>query len=304
MCTHVVRRVCVDINAPPFSPSLYPSLCPTLCPSLSSRAVIGLNVEEEDRIEQWLEDAESVSTCTHTDTQTHRHRRSKQVPSCSYLSPSPPPPLPSPSPSPSPQCTANEAYECARAMYAHALTVFPSKTDLWLSAAYFEKSHGSRESLEALLQKAVAHCPKAEVLWLMGAKSKWLAVSSVCACVCARVCTCVYFCVYVCVSVCVCVCVCACVYACVCVCVCVCVCACVCVHVCACVYVCVCVCMYVCVCVCEEVLLPCVCRGMSQLRGPFLPLLSKQTQTAKRFGWLLSNWRARTMSLNELGEVD
>ena len=34
-----------------------------------------------------------------------------------------------------------------------------------------------RESLESLLQKAVAHCPKAEVLWLMGAKSKWLAVS-------------------------------------------------------------------------------------------------------------------------------
>lgn len=33
----------------------------------------------------------------------------------------------------------------------------------------------SRESLEALLQRAVAHCPKAEVLWLMGAKSKWLA---------------------------------------------------------------------------------------------------------------------------------
>ena len=34
-----------------------------------------------------------------------------------------------------------------------------------------------REQLEQLLQKAVAHCPKAEVLWLMGAKSKWLAVS-------------------------------------------------------------------------------------------------------------------------------
>ena len=27
------------------------------------------------------------------------------------------------------------------------------------------------------MQRAVAHCPKAEVLWLMGAKSKWLAVS-------------------------------------------------------------------------------------------------------------------------------
>ena len=33
-----------------------------------------------------------------------------------------------------------------------------------------------RDSLETLLQKAVTHCPKAEVLWLMGAKSKWMAV--------------------------------------------------------------------------------------------------------------------------------
>ena len=29
--------------------------------------------------------------------------------------------------------------------------------------------------METLLQQAVAHCPEAEVLWLMGAKSKWLA---------------------------------------------------------------------------------------------------------------------------------
>uniref|UniRef100_A0A3P8SHU2 Pre-mRNA-processing factor 6 n=1 Tax=Amphiprion percula TaxID=161767 RepID=A0A3P8SHU2_AMPPE len=61
-------------------------------------------------------------------------------------------------------CVAHGALECARAIYAHALQVFPSK-----------KNHGTRESLEALLQRAVAHCPKAEVLWLMGAKSKWLA---------------------------------------------------------------------------------------------------------------------------------
>ena len=67
------------------------------------------------------------------------------------------------------QCTSHEAIECARAAYAHALTKFPNNTDIWLSAAYFEKNHGSRESLEGLLQKAVAHCPKAEVLWLMGA---------------------------------------------------------------------------------------------------------------------------------------
>ena len=75
------------------------------------------------------------------------------------------------------QCTAHEAFECARAIYAQALTEYPSKTDIWLDAALFEKNHGTRESLESLLQKAVAHCPKAEVLWLMGAKSKWLAVS-------------------------------------------------------------------------------------------------------------------------------
>lgn len=72
-------------------------------------------------------------------------------------------------------CAVHGAYECARAVYAYALTVFPSKKSIWLRAAHFEKNHGTRESLEALLQRAVAHCPKAEVLWLMGAKSKWLA---------------------------------------------------------------------------------------------------------------------------------
>lgn len=75
------------------------------------------------------------------------------------------------------QCTAHEAYECARSIYAHCLTVFPKQHNVWLTAAYFEKNHGTREQLESLLQKAVQHCPKAEVLWLMAAKSKWLAVS-------------------------------------------------------------------------------------------------------------------------------
>lgn len=72
-------------------------------------------------------------------------------------------------------CIANNAFECARAIYAHALSVFPSKKSVWLRAAHFEKNHGTRESLEALLQNAVKHCPKAEILWLMGAKSKWMA---------------------------------------------------------------------------------------------------------------------------------
>merc|ERR1719411_530476 len=95
------------------------------------KAVIGVGVDEEDRKDTWLEDAES--------------------------------------------CKNAGAYECARAVYAHALTVFPKKKSIWKEAAFFEKEHGSRESLEAVLQQAVRHCPEAEVLWLMGAKSKWLA---------------------------------------------------------------------------------------------------------------------------------
>ncbi|KAJ6633556.1 Pre-mRNA-processing factor 6 [Pseudolycoriella hygida] len=95
------------------------------------RAIIGIGVEEEDRKQTWIDDADF--------------------------------------------CAKEGAYECARAVFAHALQVFPSKKSIWLRAAYFEKNHGTRESLEALLQRAVAHCPKSEVLWLMGAKSKWLA---------------------------------------------------------------------------------------------------------------------------------
>lgn len=64
--------------------------------------------------------------------------------------------------------------ETARAIYAHALSVFPGKKSIWRRAAQLEKAHGSRESLDALLKKAVQYCPQAEVLWLMAAKEKWL----------------------------------------------------------------------------------------------------------------------------------
>lgn len=72
-------------------------------------------------------------------------------------------------------CISQRAFECARAVFEHALSAFPRKKSIWLRAAHFEKNHGTRDSLETLLQKAVAHCPKSEILWLMGAKSKWLA---------------------------------------------------------------------------------------------------------------------------------
>ncbi len=121
------------------------------------RNVIGIGIDEEDHVEQWTEDAEN--------------------------------------------CATQEAYECARAIYNHALSLYPSRKDLWMAAAFFEKGnftsflkwlllkkiffleilllskleHGKRETLESVLQKAVTHCPKAETLWLMAAKSKWLA---------------------------------------------------------------------------------------------------------------------------------
>ncbi|KAJ3054561.1 hypothetical protein HK097_001445 [Rhizophlyctis rosea] len=69
---------------------------------------------------------------------------------------------------------SGECYATARAIYAHALKVMPNKKSIWRRAAFLEKEHGTRESLEEVLRKAVRYCPQAEVLWLMGAKEKWL----------------------------------------------------------------------------------------------------------------------------------
>jgi hypothetical protein len=34
------------------------------------------------------------------------------------------------------------------AIYAHALTKYPSKKELWMAAAYFEKEHGIKEIID------------------------------------------------------------------------------------------------------------------------------------------------------------
>lgn len=95
------------------------------------RNVIGIDVDDEDQLDTWIEDAQSMQN--------------------------------------------EHAYECARAIYTYARKLHPTKKQLWLEAADFERKHGTREQLEELLTTAVASCPKAEVLWLMLAKSKWLA---------------------------------------------------------------------------------------------------------------------------------
>ena len=66
------------------------------------------------------------------------------------------------------------AKETARAIYAHALSLFPTKKALWLSAAMLEKEMGTSESLETILKDAVHRCPRAEILWLMAAKVPFL----------------------------------------------------------------------------------------------------------------------------------
>ncbi|CAI4233237.1 unnamed protein product [Auanema sp. JU1783] len=102
------------------------------CP-LTSKAiiknVIGYGIEDEDRRNTWMEDAESFE---------------KQG-----------------------------AINCARAVYEHALAQIPKKS-IWLAAAHFEKSHGTVEAYDSLLERATRSCPNAEVIWLMFAKSKWL----------------------------------------------------------------------------------------------------------------------------------
>jgi len=115
------------------------------------KATLHLDVEEEDRQAVWLDDAESA--------------------------------------------TGRGFVECARGIYAYTIQVFPTKKAVWRAAADFEKEHGTpsvlasigrmyraitdglmtiREALQELLAKAVEYCPRAEVLWLMAAKEKWL----------------------------------------------------------------------------------------------------------------------------------
>ncbi|GAO49931.1 hypothetical protein SAICODRAFT_97686 [Saitoella complicata NRRL Y-17804] len=66
-------------------------------------------------------------------------------------------------------------FATARAVYAYALRVYPEEDSLWRKAAELEKNHGTREAMEAILEKGVEACPQAEVLWLMYAKERWLA---------------------------------------------------------------------------------------------------------------------------------
>lgn len=61
----------------------------------------------------------------------------------------------------------------AKAILAYSLRFFPDRSSIWRVAAGVEKSHGTKESLEGLLESAVTNCPTSEDLWLLYAKEKW-----------------------------------------------------------------------------------------------------------------------------------
>eukprot|EP00004_Rigifila_ramosa_P016167 TRINITY_DN3809_c0_g1_i1.p1 TRINITY_DN3809_c0_g1~~TRINITY_DN3809_c0_g1_i1.p1 ORF type:complete len:761 (-),score=160.81 TRINITY_DN3809_c0_g1_i1:574-2856(-) len=71
------------------------------------------------------------------------------------------------------KCLESGSVETARAIFAHAISVFPEKKSLYVEAARLEKQHGSFESLNNLLSVSVTRCPRAEILWLMWAKEIW-----------------------------------------------------------------------------------------------------------------------------------
>ncbi|KAI1724194.1 tetratricopeptide repeat domain-containing protein [Ditylenchus destructor] len=69
---------------------------------------------------------------------------------------------------------SEKAIECGRSVYALCVNQFPTKKGIWSRAAFFEKEHGTVESYETILKEATDKCPKAENLWLMYAKSRWM----------------------------------------------------------------------------------------------------------------------------------
>lgn len=67
------------------------------------------------------------------------------------------------------------AIATSRAILAHSLATFPSKRSLWLQAVDLERSHGTAESLDEVLEAASERLPRQEIFWLVRAKEKWLA---------------------------------------------------------------------------------------------------------------------------------
>ncbi|SPO44681.1 probable pre-mRNA splicing factor prp1 [Moesziomyces antarcticus] len=62
--------------------------------------------------------------------------------------------------------------QVARTILAYTLREFPDRPAIWHSAVALEQAHGTRDAVEALLERAVASCAQAEELWLLYAREK------------------------------------------------------------------------------------------------------------------------------------
>jgi pre-mRNA-processing factor 6 len=63
--------------------------------------------------------------------------------------------------------------ETARAILAHSLTAFPTKSALWMQAVELEKKHGNASTLDKVLAAASDRIPQHEFFWLLRAKEQW-----------------------------------------------------------------------------------------------------------------------------------
>ncbi|MCO5589774.1 hypothetical protein L7F22_043743 [Adiantum nelumboides] len=70
-------------------------------------------------------------------------------------------------------CIERGRIATARAILAYTLRHFTEQASIWKIAADLEKQHGSKATLQRLLEKAVSSCPKSEELWLFYAKERW-----------------------------------------------------------------------------------------------------------------------------------
>ncbi|KAL8945650.1 MAG: hypothetical protein Q9222_007839, partial [Ikaeria aurantiellina] len=64
-------------------------------------------------------------------------------------------------------------YEIARAIYAYILRIWPTSKSGWEASASLEKTHGKKEDLWNVLEKAVEAVPQADDLWIQYANEKY-----------------------------------------------------------------------------------------------------------------------------------
>lgn len=73
------------------------------------------------------------------------------------------------------QCVARAQIHTARAILTHAANFFKTKKGLWRDLALLEKKFGDRSAMLQVLERAVAHCPSADYLWVLAAKEEFTA---------------------------------------------------------------------------------------------------------------------------------